>query len=435
MNEEINHYGLYTKSLEKKINKEIKKYQEKLKLCNLIGQDKCEKIIEIIKHFIKSKKRIIYGGMAINASLPENEKIYSGENYDFDIYSSCPKRDLIEIINELNKLDLPYLSGMESGHPGVYKLFIYFMPILDITYLPKYIIDEIPTFESHGFIYPQPSFLKNDILLSLTNNIYSSYRWEKDYGRYKLLNTNYPFERPTGFSCERNSSTINQKIKFILEFIKNKVQDETIITLSYAYLLYKKENELIDLFKLASSFVTVYHPEPEKLINIFQNSVSKNAILKIKKYEPFLRYLPMSYEIYWDDVETPVFKIYNSQGLCIPYHTLQEVKIVSLGKLLLDVKINEFLNQIKKKDTKFYACMAYEIDRMNRTTDDLTSIFSLMNNKCLGIQAEEGFLIQNKKNKFIPKFDYSPTKNKFTPINPKTSNSGSIKGIEAKELE
>lgn len=435
---ELNNYGEYSSSLINVLKKEVSIYQDEFKLCNYLGKDKCYKIIEIIKDFIKSKKRVIYGGMAINASLPEKEKIYSGENYDFDIYSSTPKRDLVELVNRLSSLDVPYLSGMESGHPGVFKLFIYFLPIVDITFLPQYIIDKIPLFEENGFYYPQPQFLKNDILLSLTNNIYSSYRWEKDYSRYALLNKYYQFERPTGFSCERNSSQLNRKIKEILEFIKN--QENAIITLSYAYQFYKKENELVDLFNLFSPFVSIYHNNPEEFIDLLKKKSNKSIIF-YKKYEPFLRYMPTSYDVYIDD-ENPVLRIYNSQGLCIPYHTLQNIKVVSMGKLLLDVKVNEFLCKIenKEKEEKLYKCMAYEIDRMNRTTYkenkmDFNSLFSLLSNKCEGKQFIEGFLIQDKEKKRINRFDYSPSKNKSKYLNSKQTNSGSIRGFEAKELK
>ena len=445
-----NYYGIYTSNITNLLNKNISSHQDRFKLCNLIGDDKCYKVLEIIRDFIKTKKRIIYGGMAINTTLPDNEKIYSGENYDFDIYSSSPKRDIVELVNILNKQDIPYISAMESFHPGVYKLFIYFIPILDITYLPNNIIQSIPVFKNDGYIYPEPQFLKNDILLSLTNNIFSSYRWEKDYSRYILLNNYYPYERPSGFICERNSSQINYKIKQILEILKKWEKNENenenkegdcIITLSYAYLLYRKECELIDLFSLSSPYVVIYHNNPELIIEYLINNISKNSIITTKRYEPFLRYFPKSVDVYWDDDKTPCMRIYNSTGLCIPYHILQNVKVVSLGKLLLDIKVSEFIAKIQTDDKqqKFYQCMAYETDRMNRTTIEnkkinYSSIFSLISNKCEGIQSEEGFLIQDKQyNKVMTRFDYSPSKgNKFKYLEPNKVGSGSVQGIEAK---
>lgn len=389
---DYNYYGLYNNNLEQQLIKNISINNNKLKVKNTIGEDKYNNIIEIVYHFIKSKKRIISGEIAINQYLYKDEN-YSHDNNEIIIYSPSPKRDVVELINIIDKENIQYLSGYKSDYYGSYTISIYFQPIIKISYFPQNIFNSLPTFKSNGFFYPEISFLKNIVLSSLSSNRLLTKEWDDKYSEYLQLNENSPYERPSGFLCNRNSSSINQKIKIIIDLVK----DISIITLSYAYQTYKKQSDLIDLFPLTSSYLSIYHPNPENLIKKIKKELSKDSIIIIKKHEPFLNYFPELYEIYWDDIENPILEIYNSSKLCIPYRTFSNIKIVSLCKLLVDVKIKEFLSIINndEKNKKLYQCMAYEIDRMNRTTittkniskqTDLSSIFSLTSNNYEGIK-------------------------------------------------
>ena len=79
-----------------------KKYIENLKKgLDLVSYDDPKKYA-ITKDYIKRKKLKVYGGTAINYYLPKEYKIYDEtENADYDVYSTDPWNDAVELAHIL----------------------------------------------------------------------------------------------------------------------------------------------------------------------------------------------------------------------------------------------------------------------------------------------------------------------------------------------
>ena len=102
-------------------------------------------IIEIVEDFLRSTKRICYGGTAINNLLPKNDQFYNKEIElpDYDFYSPDPLNDaknLADIYYDKGYTEVEAKSGM---HAGTFKVFVNYIPVADITYLPKDLYDRI----------------------------------------------------------------------------------------------------------------------------------------------------------------------------------------------------------------------------------------------------------------------------------------------------
>ena len=56
-------------------------------------------IYDIVKQFIVARNLIMYGGTAINDSLPKNLQFYDSEYElpDFDVFSMNPQKDITDI--------------------------------------------------------------------------------------------------------------------------------------------------------------------------------------------------------------------------------------------------------------------------------------------------------------------------------------------------
>ena len=105
----------------------------------LIHSEEVKEIIDIVETFIKDKKLICYGGTAINNILPVQDQFYNKDieipDYDFFSHSALDDAKLLaDIYASKGYKDVEAKSGV---HHGTYKVFVNFIPVADITYVPK----------------------------------------------------------------------------------------------------------------------------------------------------------------------------------------------------------------------------------------------------------------------------------------------------------
>ena len=170
-------------------------------------------MIEIVENFLKKKKLLCYGGTAINNILPKHAQFYNKEyevpDYDFYSYNALDHAKELADIYAKEFDDVEAKSGV---HHGTYKVFVQFIPVADITSIPKPLF---ATLKKHaitvnGIPYTPPNFLRMSMFLELSRPAGDTSRWEKVYKRMRLLNKHYPlnskkygdseFQRPMEFS-------------------------------------------------------------------------------------------------------------------------------------------------------------------------------------------------------------------------------------------
>lgn len=179
----------------------------------LINNPSIKTIIEIVEQFLKDRKRICYGGTAINNILPLEDQFYDKkvELPDYDFYSPDPLKDAKDLA------DIYYSKGFEeveakSGmHPGTFKVFVNYIPVADITYLVDDIYKNIKkrSIIVDNIYYTPANYLRMSMYLELSRPQGDISRWEKVLKRLSLLNKHYPLK---GKRCD------NEEIQRLFEY-------------------------------------------------------------------------------------------------------------------------------------------------------------------------------------------------------------------------
>jgi hypothetical protein len=152
--------------------------------------------IDIIEYYINSKKRVCYGGTAINAILPKSMQFYKEDTDlpDYDFFSPSPDEDIKAIVKILQESWFRDIIERICVHVGTIKILVNFIPIADITYLDKkfFSILQDRAIRKDGIYYCDPDFLRAMMYLELSRPRGEVARWSKVYERLLLLNHAFP---------------------------------------------------------------------------------------------------------------------------------------------------------------------------------------------------------------------------------------------------
>jgi hypothetical protein len=153
-------------------------------------------IIGIVENFLRKKQLICYGGLSINELLPKQDQFYNKdiEIPDYDFYSSNALNDAKELVDLYVANGFQEVEGKSGQHHGTYKVFVNFIPVADITYIPKDLFNAIKkeSIKVAGILYSPPNLLRMNMFLELSRPAGDISRWEKVLKRLTLLNKNYP---------------------------------------------------------------------------------------------------------------------------------------------------------------------------------------------------------------------------------------------------
>ena len=105
----------------------------------LIRNPEIKEIISIVETFLRSKKRICYGGTAINNILPFEYQFYdkSVELPDYDFFSPEPLKDAKDLADIYYKHGFTEVEAKAGVHAGTFKVFVNFIPVADITFINR----------------------------------------------------------------------------------------------------------------------------------------------------------------------------------------------------------------------------------------------------------------------------------------------------------
>lgn len=171
-----------------------------------INTPEIQDIIHIVEAFLQETKRICYGGTAINNLLPIYEQFYNKEIElpDYDFYSPDPLNDAKNLADIYHKKGYTEVEAKSGMHPGTFKVFVNYIPVADITYLPpqlyKTLMDD--SLSVNGIMYCSINYLRMSMYLELSRPQGDVSRWEKVLKRLGLLNKHYPLR---GKSCDIDS--------------------------------------------------------------------------------------------------------------------------------------------------------------------------------------------------------------------------------------
>jgi hypothetical protein len=310
----------------------------------VVNSDDVQKIIDIVEEFIKRKKLICYGGTAINNILPEQDKFYNKdvEVPDYDFFSQNALHDAKELTDIYYKKGFIDVEAKSGQHYGTYKVFVNYMAVADITYLPKQIYSAIKddAMSVGGIMYAPPNFLRMSMYLELSRPAGDVSRWEKVLKRLALLNKNYPI---TDINCndvdfQREMEHIENKDK-IYETVQNSLINQGVVFFGgFANVLYsqympanlKKKIENIADFDVLSNY-------PEKTAEVIKERLHDNGIknVKIIKQPAVGEIVPQHYEVKIG--KDSILFIYKPIG-CHSYNILmmkgKKVKVATIDTML-----------------------------------------------------------------------------------------------------
>lgn len=287
---------------------------------------------DIIIKYVKDNKRKLYGGYALNLLIKNKDKgdaIYKDDEYpDMDTYSPDPITDLITLCNMLADAGLRDVQGREAQHKETYTLSIDGIGYCDFSYVPKLIYNKIPFVQIDGFYVSAPEFITVDYLRAFTDPTTSSFRWDKMFKRFNLLQKHYPIKIKTQPKIE-NKIIDPLFSKYFEKIITNK---KTLLVFgTYAYNIYVKMSGIHDIKPLPIQyfelFSTNYVDDVLEIMNDLKSLVKDESKITQIEYYPFFQFYGFSVHILYDGVI--VAKIYSHSGKCRPFVTIDKARVGS----------------------------------------------------------------------------------------------------------
>jgi hypothetical protein len=166
------------------------------------------KALKVVEHFLRTKKRVCYGGTAMNEILPPSKQFYNPEldMPDYDFFTPEMDEDIEDLVALLRKEGFTEIYHKVGIHEGTKKILVNFTPIADVTYISKPIYDVFlkRSIVRKGVHHTDPEILRMMMYLELSRPKGQVERWEKVYERLKLINTIFPPRKSLGHTRKQS---------------------------------------------------------------------------------------------------------------------------------------------------------------------------------------------------------------------------------------
>ena len=184
------------------------------------------KAIEVVERFLRKKKRVCYGGQAINSLLPKKRQFYDMSYMipDYDFFTPDASGDVNDLLEILKKEGFEDISKKVGVHDGTIKVYVNYIPVADCSEIhPKlFTILQKRAKDVDGILFADPDFLRMMMYLELSRPRGEVDRWKKVYERLTLLNHEFPIG-----TCSEQIKTLDEpsekEREILLKFcIRNK---------------------------------------------------------------------------------------------------------------------------------------------------------------------------------------------------------------------
>ena len=181
-------------------------------------------IFDITKSFIKRKGLMLYGGAALNALV--KDKFYKKHDLpDYDFISYDAQKHAKELANLYGNAGYKYTEAKPGNHYGTYKVYASFVPVADITQIPKSLflrMKKKAVYAKDLKLYTVPlDYLRMAIYIELSRPAGDISRWSKIYERLQLFNKYHPVTKPRqNIYIKYNlNESLNQILNVVKDFI------------------------------------------------------------------------------------------------------------------------------------------------------------------------------------------------------------------------
>ena len=316
--------------------------QGRLKITN----SNVKSIIQQIEDYIRKKKLVCYGGIAINNILPENKRFYDfqSEVPDYDFFSPTALKDVKKLADIFYNAGYKNVEAKAGIHNGTYKLYVDFFQVADVTEMDTKVFEKVKkeAISKKGILYAPANLLRMMSYTELSRPGGDVSRWEKVVTRLSLLNKYFPIKTSRCDLVEfQRDFEEDQDTKIDIYYnVRDALIDEEVVFFGgWACSLYgrympkhkqsKLEVELPDFDVLSIDPYTTAISVKKRLV--------KNGFkgIRIKKHAMIEEILPYHYEILVGG-KTICF-IYDNQH-CYSYNVVRRnnrlVKIATIDTML-----------------------------------------------------------------------------------------------------
>ena len=198
MEEDIQHNESVTKTpagLEERLEAAVDKASKRIKY-EAAHDEEIIRALTIVNDFIKKKKRVCYGGTAMNAILPDSEKFYDPEMDlpDYDFYTPAAEKDVKDLVDMLNDAGFKDVYHKIGIHEGTQKVLVNFVPIADVSQIDPELFAVLyrRSIAKDGIHYTDDNILRMMMYLELSRPKGAVDRWPKVFERLQLINKHFP---------------------------------------------------------------------------------------------------------------------------------------------------------------------------------------------------------------------------------------------------
>lgn len=187
--------------------------------------DSLQHALSIVELFIKRKKRVCYGGTAMNAILPKHRQFYDPNTDlpDYDFYTPDVDNDVKELVADLEKEGYEDVYSKLGIHEGTMKVLVNYVAVADISFInPElFAIMYRRSVNIGGLHYTDPDILRMMMYLEISRPRGMVERWEKVFERLQLINQEFPI-RVSG--CNKGQKQHSPE-KYINKAIRKAILD------------------------------------------------------------------------------------------------------------------------------------------------------------------------------------------------------------------
>jgi hypothetical protein len=355
------------------------------------------KMVKLLEDFLRKKKLICYGGIAINNILPLNSQFYdfTKEIPDYDFYSKTPLDDAKELADVYHENDFDDIEAKAGKHSGTFKVFVGVIGIADITFLEPEIFDNLAkeVVVKNGICYASPKFLRMNLYLELSRPKGMVNRWEKILSRLNLLNKFYPFQIQTRIQS-RNAVSQNALLdRFIFAFL---IKHDVVFFGGYAFNWYAKEPQFASQSSQFDLLTEAYQELPQKLMDYLKakgfecTSEEKSAIGEILPEHTVILY------------KTAIICRMYKPIACYSYNEIivdyTHIRLASMQTMIMFFFAFQFANDVEEYDKERILSMAevlFNIEQTNRV--EKNGLLKRFNVDCYGNQQSLYDILKKKK--------------------------------------
>jgi hypothetical protein len=381
------------------------------------------KALTIIEEFLRIKKRICYGGMAINTHLPTSKKFYDFRKTlpDYDFFTPDPESDIEYLLTMLKKAGFTEVSARLGIHAGTTKVFVNYTGVADISFMPEWMYKILlkRALVEDGIYYVDTDFLRMNMYLELSRPHGEVERWDKVYKRLLLLNLAKPINME---SCKNHSGKKATHVNSDLHeaMIEYLATNDLIFAGAELDRIYRKPSSTSIKWLLRSTNpVLTIAENPEfhaATVKQILHGINSNLDLRTIHWSALGELIP---EMYGISLKGRIIFLAAAERFCHAYNTVtlrndMKLKIAALDTAITLFYSLTFVRGLEGFVPKSLRCFANELISISMRTRDsgISGKFPLFPITCQGHQPTKPTLLREKAARVVKEKEKEKAKRK-----------------------